>query len=50
MTITATRPELRPARTDIDDQAIRLAGLLLVAGVWVEREVARRLRTFLGGA
>ena len=38
------------SRTDLDRQAIELAGLLLVAGVWAERQVARRVRTLFGPA
>ena len=33
-------------RSELDQQAIRLAGQLLMTGVWVERAVARRLRHF----
>lgn len=36
------------ARTDLDRQAIELAGLLLFAGVWAERQVTRRMRGLFG--
>ena len=49
MRMVTTHPGQAPARADLDDMAIRLAGLLLVTGVRVERQMVRRLRNFLGG-
>jgi hypothetical protein len=39
-----TPPTSAPERSDRDCQAINLAGHLLVAAVWAERRVARRLK------